>query len=394
MLPRTVSASPRAYVTPDLLISDSDEQDLRDATRALEPLGLPLRTASSPEALLRLMGERSPGLVVLGLGSYAPDLVERVKTRAAPFTPVVVTVPPAVPFQPVLLREADEVLSKPIDREVLATRVRSLLRVRQQLEEFALENQELKRALVAQRELTEFFVHDIRNPLTVVQYNVMFAQANAAPEPDEVQFALGEAADAARRIQRYSEDLLAISEADGPGLRVSVQRFALAHLVAALLRELERESTARGITLDMDVPAGLRVEGDRELLTRVLENLLRNALRHTLAGGRIHVAASEERDVEIAVCNTGMVIPSAKRQVMFQRFSSGNDSIGNTTRGAGIGLYFCRRAVAAHGGTIGLEDRQGWSTTFLVRLPRRVRAVLKCLPGGGALDGTGALRRR
>jgi signal transduction histidine kinase len=100
-----------------------------------------------------------------------------------------------------------------------------------------------------------------------------------------------------------------------------------------------------------------------------------------LAGGRIHVSAYEDRDVEIAVSNTGTVIPAAKRQLMFQRFSSGNDSVGTPSRGAGIGLYFCRRAIAAHGGSITLEDRQGWSTTFVVRLPRRVRAVLKCSPG-------------
>jgi signal transduction histidine kinase len=369
----------RANVSRDLLIADANERDLRDAADALAPLGLPLRTAQSPEALFELLVESAPELVVLGLRSDGPELVRQVRGRALPFTPLVLTVPAAAPAQAVVVREVDDVINKPIDHELFATRVRSLLRVRQQLSELNVENQQLKQALAAQRELAEFFVHDIRNPLTVVQYNVMYAQASSGSDPEEVQFALGEAADAARRIQRYSEDLLAIAEGDGPGLRLTAQRFALAHLVSALVREVDREAQARGITLDMDVPPGLRVEGDRELLTRVVENLLRNALRHTLAGGRIHISAQEGREVEIAVCNTGAVIPTGERGLLFERFGRADGPPAGQPRGIGIGLYFCRHAVAAHGGTITLEDRQGWSTSFVVRLPRRVRGVLKCV---------------
>jgi signal transduction histidine kinase len=122
-------------------------------------------------------------------------------------------------------------------------------------------------------------------------------------------------------------------------------------------------------------PEALALEADRALLTRVVENLAANAARHTPQGGRMRLEAREQDDeVVLAVHNDGRPIPPDAREQLFDKFAQGGAER-SVRSGWGLGLYFCRLAVEAHGGRIGVEEVAGWSTSFVVRLPRRARAA-------------------
>jgi signal transduction histidine kinase len=105
------------------------------------------------------------------------------------------------------------------------------------------------------------------------------------------------------------------------------------------------------------------------LTERVLENLVANALRYSPRGGKVLLAA-ETRGGEhvIAIHNNGPAIDPAKRVALFEKYRQEGNGVARVT-GWGLGLYFCRMAVEAHGGRIAVEDVPGWSTSFLVRLP-------------------------
>ena len=104
----------------------------------------------------------------------------------------------------------------------------------------------------------------------------------------------------------------------------------------------------------------------REL--RVVENLLQNSLEYTPVNGRISLEAHERSGVEIAVSNTGRAIPLEARERIFEKFRRG-PAASHAPGHAGLGLYFCKRAMEAHGGSVSVAETLEWPTTFVLHLP-------------------------
>ena len=119
------------------------------------------------------------------------------------------------------------------------------------------------------------------------------------------------------------------------------------------------------------------MQADRTLLQRVLENILDNAFRHTPRHGRIAITARPRRGVEIVVSNDGPPIPLLERRRIFEKFQApgGQEEVGvgaglgARAGNAGLGLYFCKRAIEAHGGAIDVVETLDWPTSFLINLP-------------------------
>jgi two-component system sensor histidine kinase KdpD len=109
---------------------------------------------------------------------------------------------------------------------------------------------------------------------------------------------------------------------------------------------------------------------DRELLSRILQNLVGNAIKFTPAGGEIqvktHASPDPEEMVEIQVSDSGPGIPAEVRDRLFEKFVTGRQK----GHGSGLGLLFCRLAVEAQGGTIRAHNRPEGGATFTFTLPK------------------------
>jgi signal transduction histidine kinase len=104
---------------------------------------------------------------------------------------------------------------------------------------------------------------------------------------------------------------------------------------------------------------------DPEIIHRVLDNIVRNAIDSMPNGGVLTVAAGRDGDVvELRVSDTGVGIPEGVRDRVFEPFYT------TKSKGTGLGLAYCRRGVEAHGGSITFDSLEGEGTTFKVRLPR------------------------
>jgi signal transduction histidine kinase len=115
------------------------------------------------------------------------------------------------------------------------------------------------------------------------------------------------------------------------------------------------------------------LRADEELLRRVLQNLIDNALRHNPPGGTVQLTARENGTgaLELRVIDEGSGIPEGMRQAIFDKYTrleQGNDE--KVSGGRGLGLAFCRLAIEWHGGGISVEAKQPQGSIFVVRLPR------------------------
>jgi signal transduction histidine kinase len=123
------------------------------------------------------------------------------------------------------------------------------------------------------------------------------------------------------------------------------------------------------VHLEVDVPGGLELDCDAEMLTRVLENLLDNGLRYAPQRGKLVARAVAVGDtIELQVGNNGPPVPVEARALIFEKF--GQTASGTGRMNLGLGLYFCRLVAEVHGGTIRVEETPALPTLFVFALPR------------------------
>jgi signal transduction histidine kinase len=258
---------------------------------------------------------------------------------------------------------ADQWFEKPLVKQELVARCWSLLRTRGLVR--ALE--ERRRELHVRSDLVRFLVEDLSGPLATALQTVE-TRDGAAPTPEQEAAALGELAYEMRRMAAMVQDLLDVDRFERRTLQAHPVKCHLGELLLDVTEEFQRRGDARGTPLRVMGDIDVRLALDRALFTRVLTNLLVNAFRYGPKGQPVVMHVTQPPGLaQLSIINRGPPVPAAARERIFQPFVS-LDGRGPGA-GAGLGLVFCRLAVEAHGGTLGVEDPPGGGAAFVVRLP-------------------------
>jgi two-component system, NtrC family, sensor histidine kinase KinB len=222
-------------------------------------------------------------------------------------------------------------------------------------------------------DLTYMLVHDLRSPLALAQTSLaMVSEAHAKQRTQELEKLISIATRSCDRVLTLVDDLLDIGQLEQGKLNLHLEPLEVGELLDEMAARYTMVAAAHRIDLYIegngDWPS-LRV--DRSLITRVLSNLVDNAMKFTPEGGRVKVwtqHASPASPLHLAVQDTGPGIPVEARQRLFQKFQQ-IPGIPGRRRGTGLGLSFCKLAVEAHGGQIWVESTVGEGSTFHVSLP-------------------------
>lgn len=366
----------------DLLLVDDQPQNLALLEALLRPLGHRLYGAANGEAAVELIDQQSFDLVLCDLIMPKMDglavLAHLRRRERGSHIPVILITGHAERDYRLrgLEAGADEFLEKPVDRAVLLARVRTLLQLkesrdelRRSRDELAQRNAMLELAQRKQRELAQFIVHDLKNPLAVVTANLRWARENLPARGNgELGDALAEADYAAVRMRSMIEDLLSIERAEEVDIPVRRELISVDDLFVPMIERYQRKARDKGVSLIAPTETGCAVYADGALLLRVLENILDNALRYTPPKGRIALSALSRGLVEIVVSNTGPAISPKERDQIFEKFVRGADQTPDSAN-SGLGLYFCKRVIEAQGGTISVIEMPEWPTAFVIELP-------------------------
>jgi PAS domain S-box-containing protein len=214
--------------------------------------------------------------------------------------------------------------------------------------------------------------HELRTPITsIVGYLEMlgegeFGDLNAAQ------------ADAVRRVSANSsrlllliDDLLTLSRVEDDELVLADRALDLRSLVRAGYDVVAPSWETRDLEVRLELPdEPLPFLGDRDMIERVVVNLVGNAAKYTPDGGRFEVLLRPEAEQAVLeVRDSGIGIPAGEQHRIFTRFFRSSSAQRQAIPGSGLGLSIARAVVEKHGGSIGLESAEGEGTTFRVRLP-------------------------
>lgn len=218
----------------------------------------------------------------------------------------------------------------------------------------------------ARDRLSMLLVHDFKNPLAIIKLNLQLL-ADPCMHEEHRRGALDDSSQAADRLLHMFTDLLDIGRAEEGRLQLERESVDLAALSGDVLSGYEAGAEALGVSLRRSARPGMLVNADRQLLVRVLENLIGNGLRYVPRGGYIGVSAEREGTALcLRVENDGPSLDPDVHRRLFEKYGTGRDGQHPSSRG--LGLYFCRLVVEAHGGTIAAFDRPGGGVCFEIRL--------------------------
>jgi two-component system sensor histidine kinase/response regulator len=354
-----------------ILVVDDDPRICRSIANAMSRVGFHVVSADDGAPALELAEQTPPDVAIIDFNMPTPGLavVKQLKVAHGPAIYIAVLSGQdddetrAACFD----AGADDVLSKPADMTELRRRMVAAARTQQAYVETRLAQERADRLLAYGTEATALLEHDLNAGLAAALAS-MSALRGAAQLGGEQAEALAAAVTTLRRMSGLVSNFVDIARFEDAALKPKTS----ANNVRALLHDVIEVHTTvptRPVRFEIDCDGALVGTFDPALFERVLHNLIGNAIRYCSTDGRIRLAARRwdpmaPSSLELTVFNSGPPVDEALRDQLFQKHERGP----NGKRG--LGLYFCRLACEAHGGSISYRPDDGGST-FCVRLPGR-----------------------
>jgi len=230
-------------------------------------------------------------------------------------------------------------------------------------------------------EVTRMMVHDLRGPLWAIQTGLTLAHEDLADTPENAiaRKTIEVAEESARDLMRIVDSLLDIAKLERREMPLNRRAIPLPQMLDAAINTLLSSIVEAEIDLQIFVDSALpELFADEDIIRRVLVNLIDNSIRHTPQGGQILISAQlQGYEIKVSVADSGVGIPFAERERIFERFRQVKENIPRRgTRGSGLGLTLCKLAVEAHDGRIWVENTSplsGANISFTVPTTDRVK---------------------
>ncbi len=220
------------------------------------------------------------------------------------------------------------------------------------------------------REFVANASHELRTPLTTI--NLLVASLKDHADEKEIRDEFIEDIDKeTQRLIRLVEDLLNLARLEREGSVLVKEPLDLIKLAREAAASVVRLAEARGLRLScVNREQDIEIMGQEETIKQVLVNLLDNAVKHTLSGGRVRLEVRKEAGfASVVITDTGCGIPPADLEKIFQRFYRVDKARSREVGGTGLGLAITREIIKKHGGKIWAENRAEGGSMFCFLLP-------------------------
>lgn len=383
-----------AQKSPDKILIVEDEPDIALALKlALEGVGYETAWAGDGEkALQMLQNDDDCHLVLLDIrmpGIDGVEVLKRLRNSDRDVTVIMMSGHGSEELAVECIKiGAEDYLSKPFVLDDMLQRVERARSHRLAVIE--------KKRLEQERE--DFFMmlsHDMKNPMTAVIGSIdIMREGRLGPVNEEQADYLQSAIDSCNEVILMIDNLLDIRRFEVGKMQLNIQTHNPVDIIRKVAAQFSRAAERDGIRFVLDIKDDLpAIAVDRNALTRIMGNLLGNALKFTPEGGEIAVSCScmyqpapllsriptyaalpdgfMDRNcfVALTVRDTGNGIPSDELKCIFDRYTQSSSNSGRERGGAGLGLSFCKLAVESFGGVIWAESEAGQGSEFIILLP-------------------------
>ena len=370
--PTVLPAPPIGRRTGRVLVVDDNPANRLLLRELLEPGGYEVVEVADGAAALEMVITQPPDVVLLdvqmpGLDGF--EVCRRLKANEATVAiPVVfVTALDARSDRIAGVRAgADDFLTKPVDRVELVLRVGNAIAGHSLYLAAHAQYRQLQDLEAMRDALVHLLVHDLRSPLAGVMIGLELVQMRLGTADPKTAGILTQALQSTRRMADMVSDILDVNRMEEEKFPLQPELLDLNEAIAAAVRLVpqggERVVHANAQAL---VPAS----ADRNTVLRVITNLVDNALKFAKAGDTVTVTATiTEQGARVSVTDTGPGVPPEARSMIFEKFGQVR-GMKQTRRSSGLGLRFCKLAVEAHGGAIGVESDGVTGSEFWFSLP-------------------------
>ncbi len=261
---------------------------------------------------------------------------------------------------------ADDFISKPLNWIELRSRLHSMIRIKQQYDHLQL-------LLQRREDMAEIIVHDLQNPVTSIVLScemLKFTELDARQSNKVEQISV-----AGKRLEEQIQTLLTMAKLETGRLALNPTSTALKPFIEKLVQDFSAIAAAKSITITPKFAAENDLAAvDSHLFSRIINNLLSNALKYSPRGKEIQVQLLDTPEqVILKVIDQGKGVSDSFKEKIFKKYETGvnHTDVSQT----GLGLAFCQMAIAAHGGKIYVEDNDPQGSIFTVETPREVTSV-------------------
>ncbi|MFH1829374.1 MAG: ATP-binding protein [Pseudomonadota bacterium] len=224
----------------------------------------------------------------------------------------------------------------------------------------------------AKYELINNVSHELRTPLSIIS-NVIsnLLIGIAGPMSEKATSTLKTCQVNIKRLSHIIDGLLSTASIDAGQVIIKRRTVDVKALVRGELSAFEGEAAKKSLKLDIELPAEpLNVYCDAEIVSKVLSNLISNAIRYTPKGGEIFIfAGRKDSQIEFSVTDTGIGIPPDEQRSVFEHFHQIGRVYGPGEKGVGLGLAVSRLLVQRHRGSIGVSSVPGKGSKFYFVIP-------------------------
>ncbi len=233
--------------------------------------------------------------------------------------------------------------------------------------EFDVMVQRLRMLMSGQKRLLHDVSHELRSPLARLQMAIGLARQ----QPDKIDASLDRIERESVRMDKLVGELLTLSKLEAGALKPAQDEISVEELLFDLQDDARFEAAAHEVKFESVGNSAVTIKGDAGLLHSAIENVLRNAIKQTVAGSTVMLEVNPDVAggmLRLLVLDRGPGVPDDELEAIFGAFFRGSSASGKAD-GHGLGLAIAQRVVAAHGGTIRAANRQGGGLSVEIRLP-------------------------
>ncbi|MBI3547539.1 MAG: response regulator [Elusimicrobia bacterium] len=234
----------------------------------------------------------------------------------------------------------------------------------------AQEAERLREREAMQRQMVATVSHELRTPIAAIKASAETLRRGGVADKKSFPRFISIIESQSDRLASLVDDLLVLAELESRKVKPVPHAVALRPYIKQFVGGVAPIAKRKQVTIDVDVPEEVLLWVDRGHLAGIFQNLIDNAIKYNRKGGAVGISARRgAKEVEIAISDTGIGIPTKDLTLVFQQFHRSSTARALSIKGTGLGLYIIKTMVECNGGRIWAESEPGRGSTFRFTLP-------------------------